>query len=92
MPTTANELLLLAALQALQSQDICTEAHTFKLQASNVKWLYTKLVAQEEKCNKKSIKLVGDGLAWLLIVDEFYDLAQQKEKEMHEVVREEERK
>ena len=95
MPTTANELLLLES----QSQNICTEVHAFELQASNIlnkayaKWLCAKLAAQEEKCNKKKlIKLVGDGLAWLLSGDEFYELAQQKEQEMHEVMREKERK
>ena len=79
VPTTANELLLLAALQESQSQNICTEVHAFELQASNilnkayVKWLCAKLAAQEEKRNKKkSIKLVGDGLAQLLSGDEFY--------------------
>ncbi|EDR13052.1 uncharacterized protein LACBIDRAFT_322466 [Laccaria bicolor S238N-H82] len=97
VPTTANELLLLAALLESQSQNLCTEVHTFKLQASNIlneayaKQLCTKLAAREEKCNKKkTIKLVGDGLAWLLSGDEFYELAQQKEKEMCEVAREKE--
>ena len=98
MPTTANELLLLAALWESQSQNICTEVHAFELQASNnlnkayAKWLCAKLAAQEEKHNKKKlIKLVGDSLAWLLCGDEFYELAQQKEQEMHEVMREKEK-
>ena len=99
MPTTANELLLLAVLWESQSQNICTEVHAFELQASNilneayVKQLCAKLAAQKEKHNKKKlIKLVGDGLAQLLSGDELYELAQQKEKEMCEVMREKERK
>ena len=99
VPTTANEFLLLAALQESQNQNICTEVHAFELQASNilneayVKQLCAKLVAQEEKHNKKKlIKLVSDGIARLLSGDESYELAQQKEKEMHEVMREKERK
>ena len=99
VPTTANELLLLVALRESQSQKISTEVHAFKLQASNilneayVKRLCAKLAVQEEKCNKnKSIKLVGDGLAQLLSGDEFHKLAQQKEKEVCEVMKEKERK
>ena len=99
VPTTANELLLLAALRESQSQNLRTEVHAFELQASNIlneayaKRLCAKLAAREEKHNKKkTIKLVGDGLARLLSGDEFYELAQQKEKEMREVAREKERK
>ena len=99
VPTTVNKLLLLAALRESQSQNLCTEVHAFELQASNIlneayaEWLCTKLAAQEEKRNKKKLrKLVGDGLPQLLSGDEFYELAQEKEKEMHEVAREKERK
>ena len=99
VPTTANELLLLAALRESQSQNLRTEVHAFELQASNIlneayaQRLCAKLAAQEEKRNKKkSTKLVGDGLPRLLSGDEFYELAQEKEKEMHEATREKERK
>ena len=99
MPTTANKLLLLAALRESQSQNIRTEVHAFELQASNIlneayaERLCAKLAAQEEKCNKKkSTKLVGDGLPQLLSGDEFYELVQEKEKEMRKIAREKERK
>jgi hypothetical protein len=99
VPNTANELLLLAALRESQSQILRTEVHAFELQASNIlneayaQRLCAKLAAQEEKRNKKkSTKLVGDGLARLLSGDEFYELAQQKEKEIREVAREKERR
>src|SRR5271168_3072365 len=36
VPTTANELLLLAALRESQSQNLRTEVHTFHLKASNI--------------------------------------------------------
>jgi len=77
VPTTANELLLLAALRESQSQNIRTEVHAFELQASNIlneayaDRLCAKLGAQEEKRKKKkSTKLVGDGLPRLLSGDE----------------------
>jgi len=99
VPTTANELLLLTALRESQSQNLWTEVHAFELQASNIlneayaTWLCAKLAAREEKRNKKkSTKLVGDGLARLLSGDEFYELAQEKEKEMREGAREKERR
>jgi hypothetical protein len=73
VPTTENELLLLAVLRESQSQKICTEVHAFELQASNIlneayaDQLCAKLAAQEEKRKKKkSTKLVGDGLSRLL--------------------------
>jgi len=51
MPTMANELLLLTALRESQSQNLHTEVHAFKLQASNIlneayaTWLCAKLAA-----------------------------------------------
>jgi hypothetical protein len=99
VPTTENELLLLAALRESRSQNIRTEVHAFELQASNIlneayaDRLCAKLAAQEEKRKKKkSTKLVGDGLPRLLSGDEFYELAQDKEREMREIAREKERK
>src|ERR1700678_2528127 len=69
----------------LQASNILNEAYAQRLCA--------KLAAQEEKCNKKKLtKLVGDGLPQLLSGDEFYELVQEKEKEMHEATREKERK
>jgi hypothetical protein len=53
--------------------------------------LWKVLQAKEEKQGKnKGIKLVGDGLAKLLSDDEFYELAQAKEKEVCEVSRQKE--
>ena len=50
VPTMANELLLLAALQELQSQNLCTDVHMFdSMPPTYAKQLCTKLAAQEEK-------------------------------------------
>ena len=93
-PTTLNELLLLAALHEAESRNVHAEIHAFELQASNIlNEAYTErlrkaLEAKEEKWGeKKGIKLVGDGLPKLLSSDEFYELAQDKEKEVCEVSR-----
>jgi hypothetical protein len=96
-PTTSNELLLLAALHEAESRNVHAEVHAFELQASNIlneayterlrKALQTK---EEKRGKKKGMKLVGDGLAKLLSGDEFYELAQAKEKEVREVSRQKE--
>ena len=96
-PTTSNELLLLAALREAESRNVRAEIHAFEFQASNIlNEAYTErlrkaLEAKEEKRGKKKgIKLVGDGLPKLLSGDEFYELAQAKEKEVREVSRQKE--
>jgi DDE superfamily endonuclease len=106
MPTTTtctvqkNSLPINKATEALAIVPATVnEVHAFELQASNIlneayaERLCAKLAAQEEKRKKKkSTKLVGDGLPRLLSGDEFYELAQEKEKEMHDIAREKERK
>ncbi|KIJ96206.1 hypothetical protein K443DRAFT_124544 [Laccaria amethystina LaAM-08-1] len=93
VPNTANELLLLAALRESQSQILRTKVHAFELQASNIlneayaQRLCAKLAAQEEKRNKKIARRSRQSCG-----DEFYELAQQKEKEIREVAREKERR
>ena len=91
-PTTSNKLLLLAALREAENRNVHAEVHAFELQASNIlneaytERLWKALEAKEEKRGKKKgIKLVGDGLPKLLSGDEFYELAQAKEKELREV-------
>jgi len=96
-PTTSNELLLLTALHEAESWNARAEIHAFKLQASNIlNEAYTErlrkaLEAREEKREKKKgIKLVGNGLPKLLSGDKFYELAQAKEKEVHEDLKQKE--
>ena len=96
-PTTSNELILLAALREAESWNVRSEMHAFELQASNIlneayterlrKALETK---EEKRGKKKGIKLVGDGLPKLLSGDDFYELAQAKEKEVREFSRQKE--
>jgi cell division septation protein DedD len=96
-PITSNELLLLTALREAESWNARAEVHAFELQASNIlNEAYTErlrkaLEAREEKQGKKKgIKLVGDGLPKLLSGDNFYELAQAKEKEVREVLKQKE--
>ena len=96
-PTTSNELLLLAALCEAESRNTHAEIHAFELQASNIlneaytERLQKALEAREERWGKKKgIKLVGDELPKLLSGDTFYELAQAKEKEVCEVLRQKE--
>ncbi|KIM35935.1 hypothetical protein M413DRAFT_78950 [Hebeloma cylindrosporum] len=99
-PSTANELLLLAALREAESQNLRSEMHTFELQAANIlneayaDRLKKQLAAKEEKQTKKkkATRLVGDGLPCLLSGDEFYELAKEKEREVEEEARQKEAK
>ena len=99
IPKTANELLLLTALKEAESKSHRSEIHAFELQASNIlneayaARLKKQLAAKEEKRGKKkTLKLVGDGLPRLLSGDEFYELAKEKEKEVHAEERQKEAK
>lgn len=97
-PTTSNELLLLAALRESESRNVRMEVHAFELQASNIlneayaTRLRKALETKEEKNNKKrkATKLVGDGLPRLLTGDKFYELAKEKEREVHEIEKQKE--
>ena len=64
VPTTANELLLLAALRESQSQNIRTEVHTFELQASNI----LNEAYADRLCAKLAAQNMGDVALVVVVV------------------------